>query len=60
MVVKAAQPGHRIAFATAVNWVARLKAAHNDGRLPAELVKLRRIGLASEELTRDALSTAAL
>jgi DNA replication protein DnaC len=43
--VKAAQTGHRIAFATAVDWVARLKAAHNVGRLPAELVKLRRIGL---------------
>ncbi|BAX91391.1 transposase [Mycobacterium shigaense] len=26
-------------------WVARLKAAHNAGRLPAELAKLRRIGL---------------
>jgi DNA replication protein DnaC len=28
-----------------VDWVARLKAAHNAGRLPAELAKLRRIGL---------------
>ena len=45
LAVKAAQTGHRIAFATAVDWVARLKAAHNAGRLPAELVKLRRIGL---------------
>ncbi|WP_371869938.1 ATP-binding protein [Mycobacterium kubicae] len=35
----------RIAFATAVDWVARLKAAHNAGRLQAELAKLRRIGL---------------
>ncbi|MCH2220138.1 IS21-like element helper ATPase IstB [Mycobacterium gordonae] len=45
LAIKAAQAGHRIAFATAVDWVARLKAAHNAGRLPAELVKLRRIGL---------------
>ncbi|MGK2904519.1 MAG: ATP-binding protein, partial [Mycobacterium sp.] len=45
LAVKAAQTGHRIAFATAVDWVARLKAAHNAGRLPAELAKLRRIGL---------------
>jgi DNA replication protein DnaC len=45
LAVKAAQAGHRIAFATAVDWVARLKAAHNAGRLPAELTKLRRIGL---------------
>jgi hypothetical protein len=28
-----------------VDWVARLKAAHNAGRLPPELAKLRRIGL---------------
>ena len=45
LAIKAAQAGHRIAFATAVDWVARLKAAHNAGRLPAELAKLRRIGL---------------
>jgi len=45
LAVKAAQAGHRVAFATAVDWVARLKAAHNAGRLSAELAKLRRIGL---------------
>ncbi|WP_280513769.1 ATP-binding protein [Mycobacterium asiaticum] len=45
LAIKAAQAGHRIAFATAVDWVARLKAAHNAARLPAELAKLRRIGL---------------
>ena len=45
LAIKAAQAGHRIAFATAVDWVARLKAAHHAGRLPAELTKLRRIGL---------------
>jgi DNA replication protein DnaC len=45
LAIKAAQTAHRIAFATAVDWVARLKAAHNAGRLSAELVKLRRVGL---------------
>jgi DNA replication protein DnaC len=45
LAVKAAQAGHRVAFATAVDWVARLKAAHNTGRLAAELAKLRRIKL---------------
>lgn len=45
LAIKAAQAGQRIAFATAVDWVARLKAAHTAGRLPAELTKLRRIGL---------------
>lgn len=45
VAIKAAQAGHRIAFAAAVDWVARLKTAHNAGRLPAELAKLRRIGL---------------
>jgi DNA replication protein DnaC len=45
LAIKAAHAGHRVAFATAVDWVARLKAAHTAGKLPAELVKLRRIGL---------------
>ena len=45
LAIKAAQAGHRVAFATAVDWVARLKTAHHAGRLPAELAKLRRIGL---------------
>jgi len=48
LAIKAAQAGHRVAFATAVDWVARLKAAHHAGRLPAELAKLRRIGLLVE------------
>jgi DNA replication protein DnaC len=45
LAIKAAQTGHRVAFATAVDWVTRLKAAHTAGKLPAELVKLGRIGL---------------
>jgi DNA replication protein DnaC len=43
--IKAAQAGHRVLFATAVEWVARLQAAHQQGRLAAEVVKLRRYGL---------------
>ena len=43
--IKAAQFGHRVAFATAVDRVARLKAAHAGGKLPAELARLRQIGL---------------
>ena len=32
-------------FATATEWMQRLQSAHQIGRLPAELVKLRRYGL---------------
>jgi DNA replication protein DnaC len=34
-----------VLFATAVDWVARLQTAHQQGRLGLELVKLRRYGL---------------
>ncbi|MCL4721874.1 MAG: IS21-like element helper ATPase IstB [Gammaproteobacteria bacterium] len=43
--IKAAHHGHRVAFATATDWVTRLTDAHRAGRLPAELTKLRRYGL---------------
>ena len=43
--VIAAHHGHRVLFATAVDWVARLTEAHRLGRLPAELARLRRYGL---------------
>jgi DNA replication protein DnaC len=43
--VKAAETGHRVLFATAIDWVARLQTAHQQGRLPQELVLLRRYGL---------------
>ena len=43
--LRATQLGHRVLFATAIDWVARLQAAHQNGRLPQELVKLRRYGL---------------
>jgi len=43
--VTACRHGHRVLFATATDWVTRLSDAHRSGRLPAELVKLRRYGL---------------
>ncbi|MBF6302968.1 ATP-binding protein [Nocardia amamiensis] len=43
--IAAAQHGHRVLFATAVEWVARLQTAHQQGRLAAELTKLRRYSL---------------
>ncbi len=43
--VKAAGHGHRVAFATAVDWITRLTTAHAAGRLQAELTRLRRVGL---------------
>lgn len=41
--IRACQAGHRVAFATAAQWVARLADAHTAGRLQDELVKLARI-----------------
>ena len=43
--IRACQAGHRVAFATAVEWVARLGEAHGQGRLQAELRRLGRIPL---------------
>ncbi len=43
--IRAAQAGHRVAFATAAEWVARLGEAHTHGRLHAELARLGRIPL---------------
>ncbi|MFZ0529433.1 MAG: IS21-like element helper ATPase IstB [Propionicimonas sp.] len=43
--VTACRHGHRVLFATATDWVTRLSDAHRAGKLPAELVKLRRYGL---------------
>ena len=40
--LRAAQSGHRVLFASATDWVNRLQHAHNEGRLQAELQKLRR------------------
>jgi DNA replication protein DnaC len=43
--VKAAQSGYSVLFDTANNWITRLAAAHQAGRLEAELKKIRRYRL---------------
>ena len=43
--IRACQAGHRVLFATASEWVARLADAHNAGRLQTELVRLGRYPL---------------
>lgn len=45
LAIRACQAGHRVQFATAAEWVARLADAHHDSRLQAELVKLGRYPL---------------
>src|SRR5881394_2799305 len=43
--IRAGQAGHRVQFATAAGWVARLADAHAAGRLQTELVRLGRYPL---------------
>jgi len=43
--IRACQAGHRVAFATASEWVSRLAEAHTGGRLQDELTRLGRIPL---------------
>ena len=43
--IRACQAGHRVLFATAAEWVARLADAHHAGRLQAELTRLGRYPL---------------
>jgi DNA replication protein DnaC len=45
LAIRACQAGHRVLFATASEWVARLADAHSAGRLQAELVRLGRYPL---------------
>jgi DNA replication protein DnaC len=45
IAIRACQAGHRVLFATAAEWVARLADAHHNGSLQAELVKLVRYPL---------------
>ena len=45
LAIRACQAGHRVAFATAAEWVARLADAHHAGRLAGELVRLGRYPL---------------
>ena len=42
LAIRACQAGHRVAFATAAQWVSRLADAHHAGRLQAELTRLGR------------------
>jgi DNA replication protein DnaC len=43
--IRACQAGHRVAFATAAEWVSRLGEAHGRGRLQDELRRLGRVPL---------------
>jgi DNA replication protein DnaC len=43
--IRAAQAGHRVAFATGWEWVGRLQQAHDAGRLCEELRRLLRTPL---------------
>ncbi|MDX6393752.1 MAG: hypothetical protein QOJ73_4815 [Streptosporangiaceae bacterium] len=45
LAIRACQAGHRVLFATAAEWVARLADAHHAGRLQSELVRLGRYPL---------------
>lgn len=45
LAIRACQAGHRVAFATAAQWVDRLAAAHHADNLQAELTKLGRYPL---------------
>ncbi len=45
LAIRACQAGHRVAFATAAEWVARLAEAHHNGRLQPELTRLGRYPL---------------
>lgn len=43
--IRACQAGHRVLFATAAEWTARLTAARHAGRLQPELLRLGRYPL---------------
>jgi DNA replication protein DnaC len=45
LAIRACQAGHRVAFATAAEWVTILAQAHHAGRLQAELIRLGRYPL---------------
>jgi DNA replication protein DnaC len=45
LAIRACQAGHRVLFATAAQWVARLAEVHHAGRLQTELVRLGRYPL---------------
>jgi DNA replication protein DnaC len=45
IAIRACQADHRVAFATAADWVALLADAHHAGRMQAELTRLGRYAL---------------
>jgi DNA replication protein DnaC len=45
LAIRACQAGHRVLFATAAEWVARLAEAHHAGRIQTELTRLGRYPL---------------
>src|SRR5579871_3921056 len=45
LAIRACQSGHRVLFATAAEWVARLADAHHAGKLQTELAQLGRYPL---------------
>jgi DNA replication protein DnaC len=45
LAIRACHAGHRVAFATAADWVATLAEAHHAGRLQTELIRLGRYPL---------------
>ena len=45
LAMRACQAGHRVLFATAAEWVARLAEAHHAGRIHTELTRLGRYPL---------------
>src|SRR6266571_8468284 len=45
IAIRACQAGHRVAFATAADWVSTLADIHHAGKLQAELVRLGRYPL---------------
>lgn len=45
LAIRACQAGHRVLFATAAEWVARLAEAHQSGRIHQELTRLGRYPL---------------
>jgi DNA replication protein DnaC len=52
LAMRACQAGHRVLFATAAQWVARLAEAHAAGRLQPELTRLGRYPLIVIDLCR--------
>jgi DNA replication protein DnaC len=52
LAIRACQAGHRVLFATAAEWVARLADAHHAGRIHAELTRLSRYPLLVVDLCR--------